>query len=139
MNKQLLDNPKPLISHVSIGVCDVEKSVELYDEVMSVLGCERLIHYDEGAAYGRGGVPSFWLQIPINGEPATLGNGSHVCFAANSKETVDSFYKAALAMGGVCDGPPGFREQFSKAYYAAFFRDIDGHKIEALYWDESII
>jgi catechol 2,3-dioxygenase-like lactoylglutathione lyase family enzyme len=137
MNKQITEMHEPLISHVSIGVSDIQRSVKFYDKVMLTLGCEKLVGYDAGAAYGRDGIPSFWVQTPINGLPATIGNGSHVCFSSDSTEMVDMFHAVALAEGGENDGEPGYRERFSKAYYAAFVRDKDGHKIEAMFWDVS--
>lgn len=64
--------------------------------------------------------------------PPKACNGTHLCFKARSKEMVDAFYKAALAHGAQDDGPPGIRAHYAEDYYAAFVRDPDGHKIEAV-------
>ncbi|NNE20220.1 MAG: VOC family protein, partial [Myxococcales bacterium] len=64
--------------------------------------------------------------------------GTHICFVAESKEAVHAFYEAAVAAGATDDGPPGPRPQYSPGYYGAFARDLDGHKIEAVYFDASL-
>ncbi len=134
---QTKDKHQPLLSHVSIGVSDIKESVRFYDNVMLTLGCEKIVDYETGAAYGRGGLPSFWIQIPIDGAPAAAGNGSHVSFSADSVEMVNRFHATAIAEGGKNEGAPGYRKSFSEAFYTAFARDLDGHKIEAMFWDLS--
>jgi catechol 2,3-dioxygenase-like lactoylglutathione lyase family enzyme len=98
---------------------------------------ERTAEFPGAVAYGRDGLPIFWVQTPINGERATVGNGTHIGFEAESKEVVIAFHKAALAAGGVDDGAPGPRPDYGAAYFGCFIRDPDGHKIEATYWDLS--
>ena len=56
----------------------------------------------------------------------------HLAFQAASRSAVDVFHAAALAHGGTCDGPPGIREHYDPGYYAAFVRDPDGHRLEAV-------
>ena len=58
--------------------------------------------------------------------------GTHLCFRAASRAAVDAFHRAALDHGGTCDGPPGLRPHYAEDYYAAFVRDPDGHKLEAV-------
>lgn len=89
-------------------------------------------------AYGKE-FPEFWLQTPIDGERASVGNGTHIGFMAPSKEAVDAFHAAALEAGAVDEGAPGSREAYGEAYYGGFVRDLDGHKIEATYIDMEII
>ena len=72
-----------------------------------------------------------------DGGKAAVGNGSHFGFLATSREQVDAFYAKALELGGMGDGAPGNRAHYGPQYYGAFVRDLDGHKIEAMYWDES--
>lgn len=78
-------------------------------------------------------VPS---ESPRRSAPAKVGNGIHFAFLATSKAQVDAFYRAALAAGGTGDGEPGGRPQYDEQYYGCFVRDLDGHKIEAMYWGE---
>ena len=58
--------------------------------------------------------------------------GGHICFRARSTDLVDVFHAAALKAGGVSDGAPGLRPQHGEGYYAAFIRDPDGNRIEAV-------
>lgn len=132
-----MENENPsILSHVSVGTNDMPRAVAFYDAVLPVLGCKKLMEYPFGVAYGTR-FPEFWVQLPIDGKPASVGNGTHVCFIAQSKEAVHAFHEAALAAGASDDGPPGPRPQYSPGYYGAFARDPDGHKVEAVYFDAS--
>ncbi|HSK40497.1 MAG TPA: VOC family protein [Arenibaculum sp.] len=123
------------LSHVSIGTNDFARAVSFYDEVLPTLGCRRIMEHPGAAAYGRS-FPEFWVQAPIDGAPATVGNGTHVAFLARSRDEVRAFYEAAIAAGASGDGPPGPRPHYGEPYYGCFVRDPDGHKIEATFWDE---
>jgi catechol 2,3-dioxygenase-like lactoylglutathione lyase family enzyme len=59
-------------------------------------------------------------------------SGTHICLRTLDTASVDAFHAAAVAAGGISDGAPGVRPQYSKVYYAAFIRDPDGNKIEAV-------
>jgi len=87
-------------------------------------------------AYGKA-FPEFWVQTPFDGGKPETANGLHIAFVAPDKAAVDAFYAVAMELGARDDGKPGPRPQYSDAYYAAFVRDLDGHKIEALWWDET--
>ncbi len=130
------ENPSAL-SHVSIGTNQFEKAVAFYDAVLAPLGCKRIMEHPGAVAYGKR-YPEFWVQTPIDGKAAATGNGSHVGFFAPSKEAVHAFYDAALKAGAKGDGPPGGREHYGAPYYGCFLRDLDGHKIEAAFWDEEL-
>lgn len=127
------DNPS-ILSHVSIGTNDFERAVVFYDRVLTTLGCKRMIEHPNAVAYGKQ-FPEFWVQSPIYGQPATVGNGTHIGFMAPTRAAVHEFYEAALATGGVDEGAPGGRPHYGEPYYGCFVRDPDGHKIEASYWD----
>jgi catechol 2,3-dioxygenase-like lactoylglutathione lyase family enzyme len=126
-----------IISHVSIGTNNFDRAVDFYDKVMQTLGCRQLMAHPGAVAYGRG-FPEFWLQTPYDGKPATVGNGVHIGFIANTKEEVHAFHQAALDQGGTDEGAPGPRPDYGDAYYGCFVRDLDGNKIEATYWNEDI-
>jgi catechol 2,3-dioxygenase-like lactoylglutathione lyase family enzyme len=128
------DNNPSILSHVSIGTNQFERAVAFYDKVLSTLGCKRLMDYPGAIAYGKQ-YPEFWVQTPIDGQPATVGNGTHISFIAQTKAAVDAFYEAALSAGGVDEGAPGIRPEYSELYYGCFVRDPDGHKVEATFWD----
>ena len=76
--------------------------------------------------------PEFWLNLrPDMGAPAA-DSGAHACLRASGTAAVDAFHAAALASGGTSDGAPAFRPQHGEGYYAAFVRDLDGNRIEAV-------
>lgn len=127
------DNPS-IISHVSLGTNDFEKAAVFYDAVLGALGCRRVMEFPSTIAYGKA-FPEFWLHPPLDGAAATNGNGTHISFVANSKGAVDGFHAAAIAAGATDDGTPGPREEYGAPYYGCFVRDLDGHKIEATFWD----
>ena len=128
------DEPPSVLSHVSLGTNDLGRASAFYDAVLDPLGVARVMEHPGALAYGRA-YPEFWLHAPIDGEPATIGNGSHVGFLAPSRDAVNAFHAAALDAGGRDEGAPGPRPQYGTSYYGAFVRDPDGHKIEAAYWD----
>ncbi|SFA66414.1 VOC family protein [Metapseudomonas otitidis] len=128
-------NPS-ILSHVSLGSNDFDRAVAFYDRVLATLGCRRVVEHPGAVAYGRE-YPEFWIQRPYNGAPASVGNGTHIGFFAPDRESVDAFYQAAIAAGARPDGAPGPREEYGAPYYGCFVRDLDGHKVEATFWDLS--
>lgn len=131
-----MENPS-IMSHVSIGVSDMRKAAAFYDAVLATLGAKRVFEHGEDAvAYGKM-FPEFWVQKPLDGAPPSTGNGTHFGFFANSRAEVDAFYKTAIDAGASPDGPPGLRPDYGPQYYGCFVRDLDGHKIEASFWDEA--
>ncbi len=124
-----------MLSHVILGTCDVERAVNFYDAVLGILGYQRRWLGETGAGYGTDdeiGIDTFWLNKPIDGLPATVGNGTNVAFVAPSRKAVRDFYDRALALGGASEGEPGIREEAHPNFYAAYVRDPDGHKIVAV-------
>jgi catechol 2,3-dioxygenase-like lactoylglutathione lyase family enzyme len=124
------------IDHVSVGVSNIKRSKAFYDAALAPLGITPIFPVEiggqlVGVGYGEGQKPTFWIQLPINGQPATLGNGVHIAFLAATRAAVDDFFLAALEQGGVEDGRPGLRTEYHPDYYGAFVRDPDGNKIEA--------
>jgi len=124
-----------IISHISIGTNNFDRAVAFYDKVLPTLDCAQLMNHPGAVAYGRE-YPEFWVQTPIDGKPATVGNGSHIGFIANDTKQVHAFHEAAIAAGGKDDGAPGPRPDYGEAYYGCFIRDPDGNKIEATFWKE---
>lgn len=115
------------IDHVSIGVTDLERSTHFYDAVLGdALGAERIEFAGYGIGYGHGN-PSVWLT-PAESPP---GSG-HVAFRVADRETVRRFHAAGLDAGGADEGPPGPRPEYGKRYYAAYLRDPDGTRVEAV-------
>lgn len=120
-----------MIHHVSVGTNDVARSREFYDAVMPILGLSLMKESKASVDYGSGHLV-FSAETPLDGQSATVGNGSHIAFDLEYRTQVDRFYEAALANGGTSDGAPGVRDNYDPHYYAAFVFDPDGHKIEAM-------
>ena len=71
---------------------------------------------------------------PIDGEPASHGNGSTIGFAMETAEQADAWHAAGVANGGTtCEDPPGVREGGGMKLYLAYLRDPSGNKICALH------
>ncbi|HEU0218425.1 MAG TPA: VOC family protein [Stellaceae bacterium] len=117
-----------MLDHVTLGVTDLDQSRAFYDRALAPLGIERL--YADGENFSGYGVRPkafFWI-----GRRAEVLTGAHVAFAAPDRATVDAFYGAAIAAGGLDNGAPGLRLQYAPTYYGAFVLDPDGHNIEAV-------
>jgi catechol 2,3-dioxygenase-like lactoylglutathione lyase family enzyme len=122
-----------LLDHVSLGVSDLTRSRRFYDAVLSPLRLARILDFeDRGSDYGAG-TGRARIEFTIATEQGPLpAPGAHVCFRAPGRAAVDAFHEAALAAGGRDDGAPGLRPQYHRDYYAAFVRDPDDHRIEAV-------
>lgn len=125
------------ISHVSLGTNNYASAIAFYDQLMPTVGCRKIMEHDNARAYGKD-FPEFWIQQPIDAGAAESANGTHIAFIAASREEVDEFYRVGIAAGAADGGPPGPRPQYGEPYYACFLFDLDGHKIEAMYWDGSL-
>lgn len=120
-----------MIHHVSVGSDDLERARRFYDPVLATVGLRLLDADDTGLGYGAAEMV-FSVQRPVDGKPASAGNGSHICLVARNRKAVDAFHRTALANGGRDDGPPGLRPKYDANYYGAFVRDPDSNKIEAV-------
>jgi len=123
-----------MLDHVSLGVSNIARSRAFYDAALRPLGLVRIVDFrnrtgaDYGAAPGSTGVE---FTITEERGAITVSPGSHLCFRAPDRAAVAAFHAAALAAGGRDDGAPGPRD-YHAAYFAAFVRDPDGHRIEAV-------
>jgi catechol 2,3-dioxygenase-like lactoylglutathione lyase family enzyme len=119
-----------MIHHLSLGTNDVARARRFYEAAFPVIGLHLMQDKETELIYG---ASTFLVSliVPINGHPATTGNGTHVAFAAEDRGMVHRFHAVALANGGTDDGAPGLRPEYNANYYGAFVRDPDGNKIEA--------
>lgn len=120
-----------MIDHVSIGVHDLQASTRFYETVLATLGQGKLEVRAATVGFGKR-YPELWLNHRPAMRPVDEDCGGHVCLRAPSTQAVDAFHAAALTAGGVSDGIPGLRPQHGEGYYAAFIRDPDGNRIEAV-------
>ncbi len=121
-----------LFNHVQIKVKDLERSRKFYNCIMAALGYQVVLEINE-VVLGYGTSVHDMFEIRQFDEKSPLSQRVHIAFNAPSKESIDAFYRSALASGGKCNGEPGFRPQYEDGYYAAFVIDPDGHNIEAVY------
>ena len=120
-----------MFSHVTLGTHDLPRAIAFYDAVLAPLGIERVVSkYLNWAAWQCPGEPEkLWVGRPFNGLPASWGNGCMTAFTAPSRTAVDAAYAAAIAAGGLDEGPPGVRVHYAPDYYGAYVRDPDGNKL----------
>lgn len=120
-----------MIGYVTLGTNDLERAAKFYDALAKELGTKRMMENDKFIAWGEpGGGAGIGLTKPFDGKPATVGNGVMVALQAKDKAQVDRIYKIALANGAKDEGAPGPRFD---GFYAAYFRDPDGNKLNAFF------
>ncbi len=123
-----------MFSHIMVGTNDMDKSKAFYDAVLGALGYEPGAIDDKGRCFYITPTGIFSISVPINGEPATPGNGSTIGFAVENPAAADAWHAAGLANGGTsCEDPPGLRESGLGDLYLAYLRDPTGNKICALH------
>lgn len=123
-----------MFSHIMIGANDIEESKAFYDAILGAMGHEPGVIDEKGRCFYFTKTGVFALSKPIDGEPASHGNGSTIGFAAESPEAAEAWYAAGLANGGMaCEDPPGVREGTIGKLYLAYLRDPSGNKICALH------
>ncbi len=120
-----------MIDHVSIAVRDLEAATRFYEAVLATIGLNKLAVRPATVGFGKS-YPEFWLNLRRDMMPVAADSGAHVSLRARSTDIVDAFHAAALRAGGSSDGAPGLRPQHGEGYYAAFIRDPDGNRIEAV-------
>jgi catechol 2,3-dioxygenase-like lactoylglutathione lyase family enzyme len=122
-----------MYSHIFIGVTDFARALHFYTAVMGTLGLEQRFAdatkpwagwHSEGKMR-----PFLVIGHPFDGQAHQPGNGQMIALAASDRSTVQLAHAAALASGGVCEGPPGLRPHYHANYYGAYFRDPDGNKL----------
>ncbi len=122
----------PLLDHISFGVADLVRSAAFYDAVLAPLGFARVWSALDAVGYGYSDQDdSFAIKQDVAGTVASRAR-SHLAFAAASREAVIGFYTAAIAHGAVDEGAPDLCPEYGATYFAAFVRDPDGHRLEAV-------
>jgi len=121
-----------MIDHVSIAVRDLRKAEPFYAALLAPLGMRKLREWPN-AAIGFGKTyPEFWINRREAMDRVGEDSGVHICLRATDIRAVEDFHAAAIRAGGTSDGAPGVRAQYHSGYYAAFIRDPDGNRIEAV-------
>ena len=122
-----------MFSHIMVGANDIDAAKTFYDATLGALGYGPGVIDPKGRVFYVTDSGIFAITVPIDGNPATHGNGSTIGFAAATTEAADAWHAAGLANGGTdCEEPPGVREGDMGALYLAYLRDPSGNKLCAL-------
>jgi catechol 2,3-dioxygenase-like lactoylglutathione lyase family enzyme len=120
-----------MIGYVTLGTNDLPRASKFYDELLASIGATRFMEGERFVAWGTSPTaPSLGVIKPFNDQPANVGNGTMVALVMDSRAKVDAFYEKALGLGGTDEGKPGPR---GDGFYAAYFRDLDGNKLNVFF------
>jgi len=120
-----------MIGYVTIGAADFDRSLAFYDALLGSIGAKRLMELEGFVLLGQSVDESCVAVVkPYDGNPQSVGNGMMIALRLDSKEAVDALYAKALELGGTDEGSPGDR---GGIFYAGYFRDLDGNKLNAFY------
>ena len=118
-----------MIGYVTLGTNKIEQSAAFYDALLDLVGAKRFMEFETFVAWSTGeGTPGLSVTLPFDGQAATVGNGTMIALQLDSPEKVKAMHAKALELGGKDEGKPGAR---SGSFYAAYFRDLDGNKLNA--------
>ncbi len=125
------------VHHVFVNVGDVARSRAFYDWLMPQLGFPTSWAYEGGHGWlGPGG--SFWIKpatpelggLPFHKDRLGL---CEIAFAADSRDAVDALGRALAERGVTVLDPPREYPEYVPGYYAVFFADPDGMKLELVH------
>ena len=123
-----------MIGYTMFGTNDMEKATVFYDEVFEALGYKRTWNDEAFRVWGpEGEMGGFCITKPHDGKTATSGNGTMIALTAPSHDIVDKVYAKAMELGGQDEGPPGPRGAPEMGFYAGYFRDLDGNKLNVFH------
>lgn len=118
-----------MLGYVTIGTRDLPRAVKFYDAIAKEMDTPRFMEFETFIAWQKpNGPPGLAVTLPYDKKPASVGNGMMVALNAKDPAQVKRLYDLALSMGGTDEGPPGDR---GGGFYAAYFRDLDGNKLNA--------
>jgi len=117
-----------MIGYTTVGKNDFSQAAAFYDALFETLGAVRAMEADDFIAWSKDSNPCmFSIHLPADGKAATTGNGAMIALLADNVAHVNAVYDHAIALGAKDEGKPGPRGD--SGFYAAYFRDIDGNKL----------
>lgn len=125
-----------LLDHVSITVADLARARPFYEAIMAALGAPKVYERDDAVGFGqrnREDDDAHTYFSLYRSETASADPRRHWCFRARSADEVRAFFEAGLRAGGTADGAPGLRPHYHTGYFAAFLRDPEGNRVEAVF------
>lgn len=130
-----------MIGYVTLGSRDLERSAKFYDPIAAEMGVGRMMEFPTFIAWGdANGAPGIAATKPYDGNAPSVGNGVMVALECKDRDQVKRLHELALANGGSDEGEPGPRgepDENGMVFYAAYFRDPDGNKLNAFLMDEA--
>lgn len=119
-----------MIFFTMLGTNDLKKAAAFYDALFEEMGGKRAVDLGDAILYsGPDGGPLFSITEPADGNPATVGNGTMISLSAPDNASIDRWHAKALELGAANGGDPGARTRGPLNFYAAYFRDLDGNKL----------
>jgi predicted lactoylglutathione lyase len=119
-----------VIAYTTVGTNNMAKSAAFYDALLAEVGGNRIMEIDRVILWGSAeGAPLFCVAEPENGAPATVGNGCMIVLSASSTGEVDRPHAKAIELGAKDEGTLGPRENKDLKFYAGYFRDPEGNKL----------
>ncbi|MFW2829201.1 VOC family protein [Sphingomonas sp. ID0503] len=127
-----------MIGYALVGTNEPERARAFFDAVFAELGVKRLMDYGDTTYWGDGFTAgTVGICRPFDKQAASVGNGTMIALKAPGRAAVDSAYAKALSLGSVSEGKPGVRAgEGESAFYAAYFRDLDGNKFSVFHIGE---
>lgn len=118
-----------MIGYVTLGTNDRDRAAKFYDAICGEMGVGRMMETEQFIAWGKpDGGAGIGITAPYDGQPACVGNGVMVALEAKDQAQVRRIHELALSLGGSDEGGPGDR---GGGFYAGYFRDPDGNKLNA--------
>lgn len=118
-----------MIGYVTLGTNDIERAAQFYDQLLAEIGGKRFMEMETFIAWSSSPTgAALSVTKPFDGNAATVGNGVMVALRMDSTDKVDAFYRKAIELGAADEGAPGQRME---GFYAGYFRDLDGNKLNA--------
>jgi catechol 2,3-dioxygenase-like lactoylglutathione lyase family enzyme len=122
-----------MIGYVLLGTNDLPRAAAFYDALLAEIGASRFMESERFIGWAVApDKPSLGVIKPLDGSPATVGNGTMIALALDSNAKVDALHRKALSLGAKDEGAPGPRGL--SGFYAGYFRDLDGNKLNCYCW-----
>ena len=124
-----------MIGYVTLGTNDMERGAKFYDELLAEIGAKRFMEMETFIAWSTDpAAPGLSITKTFDGNPATVGNGVMVALQVDSNDKVDAIHAKALELGAQDEGAAGERMD---GFYAGYFRDLDGNKLNVFCMTQS--
>lgn len=121
-----------MIGYITVGSNDLDRARGFYAPLLASIGVGEIMRMESGFTMYAMNFTSGGLAVtkPYDGNAATPGNGQMAALVVDERAKVDALYAKAMELGASDEGGPGVRgDEGPMAFYAAYFRDLDGNKL----------